>query len=144
MAEKNNRSQCPISCALEIFGDKWTLLIIRDIAFFGKNTYNEFLKSEEGIATNILASRLHLLETAGFIAKKKHPESNAKIFYELTVKGCDLVPVLFEISLWADKHLKTPPPAKKIARAYKNDKTGLVKQVAENLKSSTPLTMPDP
>ncbi|PST83637.1 transcriptional regulator [Pedobacter yulinensis] len=139
MAEKKSRSACPISCALEIFGDKWTLLIVRDIAFFGKNTYNEFLKSDEGIATNILASRLAGLEAGGIIARKKHPASRAKIFYELTPKGAGLVPVLLEISLWADAHLDTPARARDFAAAYRENRAEVLGQVAAQLNSGKPL-----
>ncbi len=138
MKEIKNRSNCPISSALEIFGDKWSLLIIRDIALFGKNTYNEFLKSDEKIATNILADRIALLENAGILIKEEHPESKAKIFYRLSKKGIDLVPVLFEISLWSDKHLQTPSQAKEIAKAYRKDKNKVLKQISENLKIRKP------
>ena len=136
MKEIKKRSHCPISSALEVFGDKWSLLIIRDIALFGKNTYNEFLKSDEIIATNILADRLGLLEQVGIITKEEHPDSKAKIFYRLSKKGIDLVPILFEISLWSDKYLSTPQQAKEIAKAYRRDKNKVIKQVVENIKSS--------
>lgn len=136
MKEIKKRSDCPISSALEIFGDKWSLLIIRDIALFGKNTYNEFLKSDEKIATNILADRITLLEKAGILTKENHPESKAKIFYRLSKKGIDLLPVMFEISLWSDKYLLTPLQAKEIAKAYRKDKNKVLKKISENSKSS--------
>ncbi len=136
MKEIKKRSDCPISSALEIFGDKWSLLIIRDIALFGKNTYNEFLKSDEKIATNILADRITLLEKAGILIKEDHPESKAKIFYRLSKKGIDLLPVMFEISLWSDKYLLTPLQAKEIAKAYRKDKNKVLKKISENSKSS--------
>ena len=136
MQEIKKRSDCPISSALEIFGDKWSLLIIRDIALFGKNTYNEFLKSDEKIATNILANRLILLEKEGIITKEDHPESKAKIFYRISKKGLDLLPILFEISLWSDKYLPTPLQARQIAKAYRKDKNKVLKQVSENSKIS--------
>src|SRR5450432_3864991 len=99
MNEKNSkRSDCPISCALDIWGDKWSLLIIRNLMLYNINTYGEFLKTPEKIATNILADRLVSLEKAGLISKEEHPESKAKIFYRLTHKGIDLVPVIVEIS----------------------------------------------
>lgn len=139
MKQIKKRSNCPISSALEIFGDKWSLLIIRDIALFGKNTYNEFLRSDEKIATNILADRLELLEHLSIIGKEDHPNSRAKIFYRLSKKGIDLLPILFEISLWSDKHLPTPLQAKEIARAYRKDKNKVIKQVVENIKSCTSL-----
>jgi DNA-binding HxlR family transcriptional regulator len=87
------RSDCPISYALDIFGDKWSLLVIRDLMFKGKRTYGEFLSSEEKIATNILADRLSLLECAGVITRESDPVRKSRILYTLTDKGIDLLPV---------------------------------------------------
>ena len=98
------RSNCPLNYGVEIFGDKWTLLILRDLMFFGKRSYNEFLQSAEGIATNILADRLTMLEKEKIIQKKKDPEHKQKIIYHLTEKGIDLLPVIINIGLWSDKH----------------------------------------
>lgn len=98
------RSHCPVNYALEIFGDKWSLLIVRDIVFAGKKTYGEFLKSEEGFATNILAARLAYLEEQGILAKTPDPADGRKDFYSLTDKGLDLIPVLLRIVLWSAKH----------------------------------------
>jgi DNA-binding HxlR family transcriptional regulator len=128
------RSDCPISSALDIVGDKWSLLIIRDIALSGKNTYNEFLKSEEGIATNILADRLAMLEMAGLLAREEHPESKAKIFYRLSAQGIDLLPVLAEIILWSDKYLAISPQAKQFARQLRKEKETILKQISNGLK----------
>lgn len=98
------RSHCPVNFGLEAFGDKWALLILRDIVFRGKRTYGEFLKSEEGFSTNILATRLaHLLETG--ILRREVDEADArKEIYSLTEKGLDLIPLLFEMVLWSAKH----------------------------------------
>src|SRR3546814_16674944 len=85
------RSHCPVNYGVEIFGDRWSLLIIRDIVFSGKKTYGEFLKSEEGIATNILASRLAFLEEQGILSKTPSPTDRRKDFYTLTEKGLDLI-----------------------------------------------------
>jgi DNA-binding HxlR family transcriptional regulator len=97
------RSHCPVNYGLEVFGDKWSLLIVRDIVFFGKKTYGEFLKSEEGFATNILASRLLFLEEQGILRKTPHADKR-KDFYSLTDKGLDLIPMLMDIVLWSAKH----------------------------------------
>jgi len=93
-----------VNYGLEIFGDKWSLLIVRDIVFSGKKTYGEFLKSEEGFATNILASRLALLEETGILEKIPHPEDKRKDCYRLTEKGLDVIPVLLEIAMWSAKY----------------------------------------
>ena len=102
--KKTLRSHCPINFGLEAFGDKWSLLILRDILFRGKRTYGEFLKSEEGFATNILASRLAMLEEEGILRKRANPEDARKDFYDLTEKGLDLIPFLFELILWSWKY----------------------------------------
>lgn len=98
------RSHCPVNYGLEVFGDKWSLLIVRDIVFAGKKTYGEFLKSEEGFATNVLASRLLFLEERGIIQKTPHSEDKRKDFYSLTDKGLDLIPIVLGIVLWSGKH----------------------------------------
>lgn len=101
---KKLRSHCPVNFVLEAVGDKWSLLILRDIIFRGKKTYGDFLKSEEGFATNILASRLLQLESEGILEKAPNPEDARKDFYLLTEKGLDLIPMLFEMMLWSAKY----------------------------------------
>jgi DNA-binding HxlR family transcriptional regulator len=98
------KSHCPVNYGLEIFGDKWSLLIVRDIVFRGKKSYGEFLKSEEGFATNLLASRLVFLEEQGILRKAPHPADKRRDLYSLTEKGLDLIPILLEIVLWSAKH----------------------------------------
>ena len=98
------RSDCPINFALETFGDMWSLLIVRDIVYFGKKTYGEFLESDEGIATNILASRLAQLEQKGVLLKKPHDTDKRKEVYALTEKGLDLIPILLELANWSAQH----------------------------------------
>lgn len=122
MPKSEHRSECPISGSLEIWGDKWSLLIIRDLMFAQKNTYGEFLKSDEKISTNILAARLLALEEAGIIEKLDHPSSKAKVWYQLTPKGIDLLPLIIEISLWAEKYSDIPNDIKLMLDAVKKDK----------------------
>ena len=128
------RSDCPISITLDIFGDKWSLLIVRDIVFKGMNTYSDFLNSGEKIATNILADRLMMLEAGGIIAKQKHPESKAKILYTLTPKGIALVPVLVEIIAWSEKYHEVHPNATQFAKQLRKDKEAVIKQILSGLK----------
>jgi DNA-binding HxlR family transcriptional regulator len=130
------RSECPISTALDIFGDKWSLLIIRDMMFKGKNSYGDFLEAEEKIATNILADRLALLEGGGLISKHKHPDSKAKVLYKLTLKGIDLIPALVEIIAWSEKYHDVHPYAKEFAKQLKKDKEGVVKMLIDGLKKN--------
>ena len=103
-SKEDLRSHCPVNYGVEIFGDRWSLLIIRDIVFIGKKTYGEFLKSEEGIATNILASRLAFLEEQGILSRAPSPTDRRKDFYTLTEKGLDLIPILLNIILWSAQH----------------------------------------
>ncbi len=99
------RSSCPISSALDIIGDKWSLLIIRDMMLFGKETYSDFSCSSEKIATNILSNRLSMLEKSGIITKGKR-EGNRKVnIYSLSVKGKQLLPIILEIAQWSDANL---------------------------------------
>lgn len=104
MKEISHRSDCPVSYALDFFGDKWALLIVRDLAFEDKTFYKDFLHSKERIATNILADRLKKLEQAGVIQSKVHEELKTKKEYSLTQKGKDLIPVLLEMIKWSDKY----------------------------------------
>jgi len=133
METTKKRSDCPLSCSLDIFGDKWSLLIIRDLLFFKKSTYNDFLKSAEGIATNILASRLKALEENGLIEKLEHPDSKAKILYRLTQKGIDLLPILMEVYSWADKYLTIPADIKATIEEAKKDRDKFIRQVTTEL-----------
>jgi DNA-binding HxlR family transcriptional regulator len=102
--KKELRSHCPVNYGLEAFGDRWALLILRDIVFKGKRTYGEFLKSEEGFATNILASRLEHLVAEGILQRAEDGTDARKTLYSLTEKGEDLVPLMFEMVLWSAKH----------------------------------------
>lgn len=101
---KDIRSHCAVNYGVEVFGDRWSLLIIRDIVFVGKKTYGEFMKSEEGIATNVLASRLAFLEEQGILARTPSPADGRKDFYTLTEKGLDLIPLVLNIVLWSAQH----------------------------------------
>ena len=113
------RSSCPINVSLEIFGDRWSLLIIRDLMLRSYRTYKEFLSSDEGIATNILAERLQRLEAAGIITTSRNAEDRRKVVYRLTEKGIDLAPILVELVLWSARHEETgaPPAAIRKMRA---------------------------
>ena len=108
--EAKRRSGCPLSVSLEILGDRWSILIVRDLMVRGYRTFREFQDSGEGIATNILADRLRRLEAAGIITAAPVDADARRIDYELTEKGIDLAPVLLELFLWAARHEKTGAP----------------------------------
>ena len=98
------RSSCPVSCALDVVGDKWTLLVIRDIMFLDKHYFVDFLTSPEKIASNILADRLKKLEESNIIHRQSDPENARRMIYTLTEKGEDLQPAMMELLRWAAKH----------------------------------------
>jgi DNA-binding HxlR family transcriptional regulator len=99
-----HRSGCPVSRTLEIFGDRWSLLIIRDIMVRGFRTFKQFQESGEGIATNILSDRLERLKAAGIISVESNEEDGRSLNYRLTEKGIDLAPVMLELLIWGAKH----------------------------------------
>jgi Predicted transcriptional regulators len=136
MKPMKKRSDCPISCSLDIWGDKWSLLIIRDLMFAKKCRYSDFLKSSEGIATNILATRLQALEENGIIEKVDSPESKVKGVYKLTKKGIDLLPILIEIDLWSEKYFPIPEDTKVMLEKIKIDKTGFISQAIEEFENN--------
>ncbi len=109
MTKTHHRSGCPINLGLEVFGDKWTLLIIRDLMFAGKRHFREFLASAEGISTNILSDRLAMLVDAGIITRADDPEHRLKAIYSLTEKGIELLPILAQISRWSRRYMPVDP-----------------------------------
>ena len=117
----SRRSGCPISIALEIFGDAWSLLIVRDLMFKGLRTFSEFASADEKIATNILTDRLARLEAAGILTKAADPADARRVHYRLTEKGMDLAPALVEIVLWAARHEQTDAPPN-ILRAMRSNR----------------------
>ena len=102
--KQDGRSTCPISTALELVGDRWTLLVIRDLMFAGKRHFREFLKSEEAVSSNVLTDRLNSLVESGIVTKSGDPTHAQKAVYSLTQKGLDLLPVLIAMSAWTQKH----------------------------------------
>ena len=135
MKKMTRRSACPISITLDILGDKWALLIIRDLMFAGKKTYGEFLQSEEKIATNILADRLLILEKTGIVKKEAFPGNKVKNLYQLTPKGIDLMPTLFEIIVWGDKYFEIPERVHRLAEEIRKDKNGMIKELSKRLEA---------
>ncbi len=101
---KKRDTGCPIAYGLDTFGDRWSLIVLRDIMMLGKQTYGEFLASDEGIATNVLADRLKQLEAEGIIEKTRDPDNRRRFLYTPTDKGLDLAPVILEMVRWAGDH----------------------------------------
>jgi len=129
MPAKNRRSFCPVSFALDKFGDKWSLLIIRDLMFLGKETYGEFLESSEEIATNILADRLKRLETEGILLKFRDPENGRRVIYRLTEKGLDLAPVLISMIQWSSQYDPDCGAPKQLLQRLQDDPDDFIAEI---------------
>jgi DNA-binding HxlR family transcriptional regulator len=131
------RSGCPLNVSVEILGDRWSLLIIRDMMLRGFRSYTQFLDSYEGIATNILAHRLKKLKDHGIIATQQDPLDGRKLIYTLTEKGMDLAPVLTEMVLWTAAHEEHQNP--ELIRQIKKDKQRFLAAVRRRwLENSSP------
>jgi DNA-binding HxlR family transcriptional regulator len=128
------RSGCPLNASIEMLGDRWSLLIIRDMMVRGSRTFKEFLESDEGIATNILADRLKRLESHGILVAAVDPADGRKQIYTLTQKGIDLAPVLSEMVLWAARHEETGNQA--LVRTLRADRRGFETEVRERWAAS--------
>lgn len=127
-ARPGRRSGCPISLALELFGDPWTLLIVRDVMFKARRTFREFQDAGEGMASNILADRLGRLEQAGILSSEPDPTDARRVLYGLTPKGADLAPVLVELVLWSARHEETDaPPA--VVRAMRTQREQVIADI---------------
>jgi DNA-binding HxlR family transcriptional regulator len=123
------RSGCPLNASVEMLGDRWSLLIVRDMMLRGASTYKEFMDCYEGIATNILADRLHKLVEYGIVQAEADPADGRKISYRLTKKGIDLAPVLTEMVLWAAAHEDTGN--QQLAKLMRADKEKFLANIRE-------------
>ena len=115
--EHKQRTGCPIACGLDLVGDHWTLLIIRNLMFLGIHEYKDMLKTEEQISSSILTSRLKKLEQHGLVAAAAHPDSLRRKLYYLTAKGKDLIYFIVELVIWSNRYLQDSvdiPPDKKV------------------------------
>jgi DNA-binding HxlR family transcriptional regulator len=127
-----HRSDCPMSYSLDFFGDKWTPLILRDIMFYDKTSYSEFLASSEKIATNILTDRLNILHNEGFVIKRISPLNKSKFIYGLTDKGIELVPLMIELLIWGAKFNPDGGPETVLDKIKKN-KNKFIKELQQKL-----------
>jgi len=127
--EKIFRSSCLIASALDLIGDKWSLLIIRDMLLHQKKTFKEMAASEEGVATNLLSSRLKLLESLEVITKRKLPGNKKENVYLLSEKGINLAPIIMEIVLWSDKYVRAYHPNMNPYDSDNSNKTSTIAHV---------------
>ncbi len=138
--------KCPVHFALDIMGDKWSLLIVRDMVFKSKRNYGEFAQSPEGISTNILADRLTKLEGHGIVTKHRDPDNQSKFVYRLTDMGCDLIPILLAMTEFSARHDAYPNGTHNIIRGgppdlldrAKRDRDALVDDLAAQAKGKAP------
>lgn len=137
MAQKR-RSNCPISFSLDLFGDRWSLLILRDLVFGGARHYRHFAESSEGIATNILADRLRRLERAGLIRKRRDPEDRKRYLYAVTPKGLDTLPILLEMIIWGGTHDPRTAATPEFVERCKNDRERLIAEIRKRAGEGQP------
>ncbi len=137
-ASRKPRSGCPVNVSLERFGDRWSLLLIRDMMVRGYKTFKEFEESGEGIATNILADRLARLQASGIVMKERDPEDGRRLYYRLTEKGIDLAPVMLELLLWAAKHEETAAPCE-VMRSMEANRAAVVEEVKRRWRERDPV-----
>jgi DNA-binding HxlR family transcriptional regulator len=121
------RSGCPLNASVEMIGDRWSLLILRDMMLRGARAFKELAATPEGIATNVLADRLASLAFHGIISARPDPHDRRRTVYELTAKGIDLAPVLAELVLWASRHEQTGN--QQLVRQLRQDKHGMIAEV---------------
>jgi DNA-binding HxlR family transcriptional regulator len=134
LPQRARRSGCPISIALETLGDEWSLLVVRDLMFKDRRTYNDFLRGEEGIASNILADRLRKLESAGILEKWRDPSDTRRFIYSLSERGIDLAPVLIELILWSARYEVTDAPTA-VVKAMRSDRHAFIADVRKRWKA---------
>ena len=135
MARKRDQvwEGCPIRFGMGIFGDKWTLLIVRDLMFKGKKHYGEFTDPEENISTNILADRLARLQEHGIVNKERDPDNRSKFVYSLSRKGLDLLPVMLAIIDWSEKYDDHTEVPRSFIRKLRKDPEGLKREIVSGL-----------
>jgi len=128
------RSHCPISLALDVIGDRWSLLIVRDLMFAGKRYYRELMRSDEGISSNILAERLTRLVDAGVLSRTDDPTHKQKAIYSLTPMGIDLLPVVAQLGIWGRKYLPVTPETGAQAARLEKGGAPLLRKIEAGLR----------
>lgn len=134
------KSHCPVNYALEHFGDKWSLLIIRDLMFKGKRHYNEFFESEEKVSTSVLGDRLKSLEALGIIRKGEDDVKKSRIRYSLTEKGISLLPMMIEMIVWSSQFDKKTAAGQDFLDKALNHRSDLIKEIEKKSRAEHILT----
>ena len=128
------RSHCPVNFGLEHFGDKWSLLIIRDLMFKGKRHYNAFFESEEKVSTSVLGDKLKVLEKGGIISRGKDEQKKSRIKYSLTKKGVGLLPIMVDLIVWSSEFDDYTAADIKFVERAKNNREDLIKELTKKLQ----------
>ena len=142
--QQDFRCDCPFTSALDVLGDKWILVIVKQMLIEGKETFKEFTESDEAIATNILSAKLKILEEAGIIVKTKRPNNKKTNLYLLTEKGLALTPILVELASWSDKNLRDLHPTIMNGEAVeflRNDKTAFANEIEKSYREKLATTL---
>jgi DNA-binding HxlR family transcriptional regulator len=129
-----SRSSCPVSCALDILGDKWTLLVVRDLIFLRKRYFGDFQNSPEKIATNILSDRLRKLEAAGMVLRQPDPDHGCRIIYAFTEKCVELVPTIMELIRWGAKHVPGSNAHENLVQRFDQDPMKFMAEIRLSLR----------
>lgn len=137
------RCDCPFTSALDVLGDKWMLVIVKQMLIEGKQTFKDFTESEEAIATNILSAKLKILEEVGIILKTQRPDNKKTNLYLLTEKGLALTPVLVELASWSDKNLRDIHPSimnGEAMQSLRKDKTAFANEIEKRYREKLATT----
>lgn len=132
---QTGRSGCPINLAVEVLGDRWSLLILRDMIFAGKRTFNELLNADEGIATNVLRDRLDALVEGGLLTKSDDPERKGRTRYDLTERAITLVPVLIHLGHWGERWLPADPALRRLNRRLYRGGPQMWEEIMKDLRT---------
>lgn len=136
--DKKFRCDCPITSALDILGDKWVLVIVKQMLMEGRKTFKDFIAADEAVASNILSAKLKLLEEMGVVKKSKMPDNKKVNLYHLTESGLSLIPIIVELALWSDGNLREFHPVilnGAPMAAMRADKNRVIQQLEENYKN---------
>ena len=140
------RCDCPITSALDILGDRWILVIVKQMLLESRKTFKDFTESAEAIASNILSAKLKILEENGIVTKSKLPNNKKTNLYHLTDKGLSLMPIIVELAIWSDENLRDVHPIMRKdpeLAMMKIDRQGFIQTVIENYKDKRPPTSPN-
>jgi DNA-binding HxlR family transcriptional regulator len=139
----SRRSNCPIACALDLVGDKWTLVVLRDIIMVRRRYFQELLAGNEGIASNILADRLKRLEATGMITRRRDPAEPKRVIYQATDKALDLLPVLIELIRWGAKYDPNTAAPAHMVRRLAEDRDGFIADIRAAHDLASPRSRPE-